>query len=93
MRILLVEDDENLAKALAAVLSKHNYLVDVSQDGEIAWEMIHVVDYDLVLLDVNLPKLDGMGLCHRLRNHNQQFLVMLMTVREAGSCCDWIFCD
>lgn len=83
MRILLVEDDENLAKALTAILSKHNYLVDVSQDGEIAWEMIHVVDYDLVLLDVNLPKLDGMGLCHRLRDHNQQLLVMLMTVRDS----------
>ncbi|HEY9657315.1 MAG TPA: response regulator transcription factor, partial [Allocoleopsis sp.] len=83
MRILLVEDDENLAKALADILTKHNYLVDVSTDGEIAWEMIHVVDYDLVLLDVNLPKLDGIMLCRRLRDRNQQVLVMLMTVRDS----------
>jgi DNA-binding response OmpR family regulator len=83
MRILLVEDDENLAKALAAVLSKQNYLVDISQGGEIAWEMIHIIDYDLVLLDVNLPKLDGLGLCKRLRDHNQRVPIMLMTVRDS----------
>lgn len=83
MRILLVEDDENLAKALADILSKHNYLVDVSTDGELAWEMIHVVDYDLVLLNVNLPKLDGIRLCRRVRDHNQQVPVMLMTVRDS----------
>ncbi|WP_416667665.1 response regulator transcription factor [Egbenema bharatensis] len=83
MRILLVEDDENLANALAVILHKHNYLVDVAPDGEMAWEMLHIIDYDLVLLDVNLPKLDGIGLCRRLRAHDRQVPVMLMTVRDS----------
>ncbi len=85
MRILLVEDDENLAKALAAVLSKHNYLVDVATDGEIVWEMIHFIAYDLVLLDVNLPRLDGIMLCRCLRDHNQQVPIMLMIGRDSGT--------
>ncbi|MFB2834911.1 response regulator [Floridanema evergladense] len=83
MRILLVEDDENLAKALTTVLSKQNYILDVSSDGEMGWEMINIISYDLVLLDVMLPKLDGISLCRRLREHNQQVPVMLMTARDS----------
>ncbi|MFB2876338.1 response regulator [Floridanema aerugineum] len=83
MRILLVEDDANLAKALAAVLSKHNYILDVSTDGEMGWEIINLISYDLVLLDVMLPKLDGISLCRRLREHNLQVPVMLMTARDS----------
>ncbi|XWK89358.1 MAG: response regulator [Phormidium sp.] len=83
MRILLVEDDTNLAKALTTVLGKHNYIVDVSTDGEMGWEMINLISYDLVLLDVVLPKLDGIRLCRRLREHNLQVPVMLMTARDS----------
>lgn len=83
MRILLVEDDENLAKTLTILLKKQNYLLDVSTDGEMAWDMISLIDYDLVLLDVELPKLDGISLCRRLREHNYHTPVMLMTVRDS----------
>lgn len=83
MRILLVEDDENLAKTLTAILSQHNYLLDVSLDGEMGWDMANIIDYDLVLLDVELPKLDGISLCRRLREHKQNLPVMLMTVRDS----------
>ncbi|WP_413260906.1 response regulator [Floridanema fluviatile] len=83
MRILLVEDDRNLAKALTAVLSKHNYILDVSTDGEMGWEMINIISYDLVLLDVMLPKLDGISLCRRLRDNNLQVPVMLMTAKDS----------
>lgn len=83
MRILLVEDDSNLAEALEILLNQHNYLLDVSTDGEIGWEMVNVIDYDLILLDVELPKLDGISLCRRLREHNYNVPVMLMTVRDS----------
>ncbi|MFB2891800.1 response regulator [Aerosakkonemataceae cyanobacterium BLCC-F50] len=83
MRILLVEDDVNLAKGLTTVLGKQNYILDVSTDGEMAWEMINIISYDLVLLDVILPKLDGISLCRRLREHNLQVPVMLMTARDS----------
>lgn len=83
MRILLVEDDENLASILSNLLSQHNYLLDVSTDGEMGWDMVNAVSYDLVLLDVELPKLDGISLCRRLRQHHQHLPVMLMTVRDS----------
>jgi DNA-binding response OmpR family regulator len=83
MRILLVEDDENLAKALATILDKHNYLVDVSGDGAMAWEMADLIAYDLVLLDVGLPKLDGISLCRRFRDKDPELPIMLMTVRDS----------
>lgn len=83
MRILLVEDDENLAKALTTVLSKNNYILDVATDGEMGWEMIKIISYDLVLLDIVLPKLDGISLCRRLRENNLQVPVMLMTARDS----------
>jgi DNA-binding response OmpR family regulator/HPt (histidine-containing phosphotransfer) domain-containing protein len=83
MRILLVEDDENLARALETVLDKHNYLVDAVADGETAWEMADLITYDLVLLDVGLPKLDGITLCRRFRDKEPNLPIMLMTVRDS----------
>lgn len=83
MRILLVEDDNHLAKALSSLLSKQNYLLDVSTDGETGWEMAIAVHYDLILLDVELPKLDGITFCRRLREHQNYVPVMLMTVRDS----------
>lgn len=85
MRILLVEDDENLAKALTTLLGKHNYLLDIATDGEIGWDMANIVSYDLVLLDVGLPKLDGISLCRRLRAQDQNLPIMLMTVRDSAT--------
>lgn len=83
MRVLLVEDDEALAATLVMLLGKNNYLVDVATDGELGWEMVCVISYDLILLDVNLPKLDGIQLCRRLRNQNCQIPVILMTVQDS----------
>lgn len=83
MRILLVEDDENLAKTLTALLGKHNYLLDIATDGEMGWDMVNILPYDLVLLDVGLPKLDGISLCQRLRQQDQNLPIMLMTVRDS----------
>jgi DNA-binding response OmpR family regulator len=72
MRILLVEDDDSLAQAVATVLSKQNYVVDVAADGEAGWELVTVCNYDLILLDVILPKLDGISLCRELRREGYQ---------------------
>ena len=66
MRILIVEDDEFTAKALATVLSNQHYAVEVAKDGKAGWELVEAFSYDLVLLDVMLPKLDGISLCGRL---------------------------
>jgi DNA-binding response OmpR family regulator/HPt (histidine-containing phosphotransfer) domain-containing protein len=82
MRILLVEDDKSMVVILTKFLLRQNYVVDVAQDGEIGWEFVESAQYDLILLDVMLPKLDGISFCRRLREHKNQVLVMLLTARD-----------
>jgi DNA-binding response OmpR family regulator len=82
MRILLVEDDESIMEVVTAILDQQNYVVDVATDGEAGWELIEAFPYDLVLLDIVLPKLDGITLCRRLRSQKRQDLVMLLTARD-----------
>jgi DNA-binding response OmpR family regulator len=69
MRILLVEDDVRLAETLAEALTDQLYVVDFVHDGEAGWYQAKILSYDLLLLDVMLPELDGISLCHRLRSH------------------------
>ncbi|MGL4498403.1 MAG: response regulator, partial [Planktothrix sp.] len=66
MRILLVEDDEPIAIALVTTLKHQNHVVDVATDGLLGLELVEACDYDLLLLDVMLPKLDGISLCRKL---------------------------
>ena len=82
MRMLLVEDDVPLAEALAEALIDQRYVVDVVNDGEAAWQQVKALAYDLILLDMMLPKLDGVGLCHRLRSHGYGIPVLMLTARD-----------
>lgn len=79
MRILLVEDDEFIAEALTIVLAKQHYAVEVATDGLTGWELADVFPYDLIVLDVTLPKLDGISLCRRLRSQGHQMPILLLT--------------
>ncbi|MEH1765468.1 response regulator [Nostoc sp.] len=58
MRILLIEDEEVLASVLLKSLTKQHYVVDVVQDGQMGWEYTQSTNYDLLLIDVGLPKLE-----------------------------------
>ncbi|NDJ20503.1 response regulator [Nostoc sp. B(2019)] len=82
MRILLVEDDDLLAQAVATYLTKQNYVVDIAADGEAGWELVSVCNYDLILLDLILPKLDGISLCRQLRHSGYQMLILLLTAKD-----------
>jgi DNA-binding response OmpR family regulator len=84
MRILLVEDDDRIAKALAQTLKDRQYIVDIATDGEMGWDCIEAFDYDLVLLDVMLPKLDGISLCQRLRRSGYTIPVLMLTARDTS---------
>jgi diguanylate cyclase (GGDEF)-like protein len=84
MRILVVEDDEFIAQALTMVLYEQNYAVEVACDGEAGWELAISFDYDLILLDVMLPKLDGISLCQRLRSHGYTMPILLITGRDSS---------
>lgn len=84
MRVLVVEDDLHLAEILTEALSDRAYSVDVVKDGESAWNWISTLSYDLIVLDVTLPKLDGISLCKRLRTapNNGATPVLMLTARD-----------
>ncbi|MCC3407199.1 MAG: response regulator transcription factor [Microcoleus sp. PH2017_10_PVI_O_A] len=85
MRILLVEDDLRLAETLAEALTDQRYVVDIVTDGESGWHQAKMLNYDLLLLDLMLPELDGISLCHRLRSHGYTMPVLMITARDTLS--------
>ncbi|MCP6757226.1 MAG: response regulator [Fischerella sp. CENA71] len=85
MRILLIEDDEVLVSVLLQSLTKQHYVVDVVQDGQMGWEYSQSTNYDLVIMDVGLPKLDGISLCQKLRQKGCTTPILLMTAKDASS--------
>ena len=84
MRILVVEDDEFVAYALTAVLSSQNYAVEVASDGQVAWDLVQTFNYDLIILDLILPKLDGISLCRQIRFQGLKTPILLLTGRDSS---------
>jgi len=83
MRILVVEDEQKLAEVLGRGLEEHGYAVDVAHDGEVGLQMAELEPYDLLILDVMLPGLDGYTLCRRLRAGRRNVPVLMLTARDA----------
>lgn len=81
MRILLVEDDEALIELFKASLVEQRYVVDTATDGLMGWELAQSMNYDLIVLDVMLPKLDGIQFCRQLRSKGSRVPIMLLTAR------------
>jgi len=81
MRILVVEDEAIAAAVLARGLREHSYAVDVVADGRAALEQLATSDYDLLLLDVMLPGMSGLDLCHRLRAGGATLPILMLTAR------------
>ena len=81
MRILLVEDDPRIALKLKAVLADAGYAVDVVVDGEAAWFAGDTQDYDVAILDLGLPKMDGLAVLTRWRAEKRDFPVLILTAR------------
>jgi DNA-binding response OmpR family regulator len=82
MRILLVEDDADLAQFIRKGLKEEHYVVDVAADGEAGLALALDNSYDLMILDIMLPKLDGLTLCRRVRNNGISTPVLLLTARN-----------
>ncbi len=85
MKILIVEDEELIAKGLAEVLEKQNYIVDVANNGQTGLELAETFGYDLIVLDVMLPKLDGISLCQKLRSRNYLMPILLLTAKKSSN--------
>ena len=83
MQILLVEDDQPTSAVLAASLRAQYYQVSTATDGETGLDLAQQFEYDLIVLDVELPKLDGIGLCQALRHQGNHSPVLLLTARDS----------
>lgn len=83
MRILITEDEKDLADALARGLRQQGYAADIAIDGEEALAMVEVNDYDLIILDLNLPKIDGVEVCQRIRAAGSPVGILMLTARSS----------
>jgi two-component system copper resistance phosphate regulon response regulator CusR len=81
MRILVVEDERVAAEVLAKGLREHAYAVDVAADGVTALEQAVTNDYDLIVLDILLPRLNGLDVCSRLRADGLTVPILMLTAR------------
>jgi len=83
MRILVVEDEKKLAELISRSLRAERYAVDTAHDGAAAWVLIETYDYDLLILDLMLPGLDGGELLRRTRRKNPHVPILILTARDA----------
>ena len=82
MRLLIIEDEKKLCDTIAKSLHASGYETDVCYDGNEALEMVYSEEYDLIVLDLNLPGTDGMEILRQLREHNEETRVLILS---AGS--------
>ncbi|MEA5594073.1 response regulator transcription factor [Rivularia sp. UHCC 0363] len=85
MKILIVEDDSRIAKPLAEDLRHQHHAVDIAADGIEGWDYAQSTEYDLILLDLMLPRLDGISLCKRLRAKKSNALILMLTAKDTTS--------
>lgn len=83
MRILIVEDEKELADSLAQGLRHQGYAADIAYDGEEALIQAEINVYDLIILDLNLPKIDGMEVCRRIRDSGALTNILMLTARTS----------
>jgi DNA-binding response OmpR family regulator/HPt (histidine-containing phosphotransfer) domain-containing protein len=84
MKILVVEDDLLVADALKTTLSDQKYTVEIAHDGQAGLDFIEAFDYDLLLLDSVLPKLDGVSICRHVRSRGYMMPILLLTSLDSN---------
>lgn len=82
MRILLAEDERSLSSALVTILKYNNFSVDACFDGLEALSFLNVNNYDLVILDIMMPKLNGLDVLKKIRSDNNKVPVLLLTAKS-----------
>lgn len=84
MRILILDDDVSLSDILAEALRSQRHLVETAIDGVTGWELMEATAYDLLVLDVLLPELNGIQFCQKLRRHGYQTPILMLTARDTS---------
>lgn len=82
MRLLIIEDEKDLAWPLKQTLEKQGFAVDYAQDGQTGLNLAKLNDYDCILLDLNLPELDGISVAKELRQKNKNMPIIMLTARS-----------
>jgi diguanylate cyclase (GGDEF)-like protein len=85
MKLLVVDDDAIIVRAVKSLLTFQSHAVDVAMDGQIAWELMQTQIYDLIVLDIVLPKLDGISLCQKLRKEGYAAPILMLTARGSSN--------
>jgi len=83
MQILIVEDEEKIANFLRRGLVEESYAVEIAADGEDALYKFEINEYDLIILDLMIPKIDGLTVCRRIREVNTSVPILVLTARGA----------
>jgi DNA-binding response OmpR family regulator len=83
VRLLIVEDERKLARLLQGLLQDENHAVDLAFDGEEGMEFVRSGDYDLIILDVMLPRMDGLEVCRQIRAKRIQTPILMLTARTS----------
>lgn len=83
MDVLIIEDDENLSKALAYILEENDYRVEVANNGEDGFNLASNKNYDVIVLDRMMPKMDGITVCEKLRKQNNNTPIIMLTARDS----------
>jgi len=81
MRILIVEDEHKIANSIKRGFEQETWASDVAYDGEVGYDMAASEDYDIIILDLMLPKMDGMEICKRLRAEGIHIPILMLTAR------------
>jgi len=82
MKILIVEDEHLIANSLKKGLEQEHYTTDVAYDGIAGFDLASSGDYDLILLDLMLPGMDGLTVCKKLRSHNNHTPILMLTAKS-----------
>jgi two-component system copper resistance phosphate regulon response regulator CusR len=82
MRLLLIEDEKKVAEIIARGLRAERFAVDMADDGATGWNLASSVQYDLIILDLSLPGMDGTAILRKLRERNSDTAVLVLTARD-----------
>lgn len=82
MRILVVEDERHVAASIATALTEEGFAVDLASDGERALGLVDLHSYDVIVLDIMLPRVDGMAVCRRIRLAGHRTSILILSARD-----------
>jgi len=85
MKILLIDDDPLVGEAIIMTMKAHHHVVDLVEDGQTGLDMVEMVSYDVILLDVELPELHGMEVCQRLRSQGCTVPILMLTAHDTSA--------